>query len=189
MSIKNKRRYYGDKNLEYNGSRRGKGTPSSSTAPWCIDDTSIESPKLEDAQGNHIMDHASIEDELVNYYKDLLSEPIRDKTQAIRKITRHIPSLITKEQNESLMRSITQEEVDQAVKEMPLGKTLGPDGFTTYFFHYCWSMIWERSLEASRGISNIWKIPLGLQCHFLHANSKGREGNPSKAVSPHFPLQ
>jgi len=32
------------------------------------------------------------------------------------------------------MSLITQEEVDQAVKEMPLGKASGPDGFTTNFF-------------------------------------------------------
>jgi hypothetical protein len=41
-----------------------------------------------------------------------------------------------------------------------------------------------RSLETSRGISNIWTSPLGLQCHFPHINPKGREGNPSKAVLP-----
>jgi hypothetical protein len=59
----------------------------------------------------------------------------------ISKITGHIPSLITKEHNETLMRLITQEEVDQAVKEMPLGKDPWPDGYTTNVFHYCWPMI------------------------------------------------
>jgi hypothetical protein len=109
--------------------------------------------QLEDTQGNPILDHASIEVELVNYYKDLLSEPLRDRMSAISKITWHIPSLITKEHNETLMRPITQEEVDQAVKEMPLGKAPGPDGFTTNFFHYCWSMIREevwQVVEESR---------------------------------------
>jgi hypothetical protein len=53
----------------------------------------------------------------------------------ISKITRHIPSLITKEQNETMMRLITQEEFNQVVKEMPLGKAPGPDGFTTKIFH------------------------------------------------------
>jgi hypothetical protein len=89
----------------------------------------------------------------MNYYKDLLMEPLRDRMSAISKITRHIPSLITKEQNETLMRPITQEEVDQAVKEMPLGKSPGPNGFTTNFFHYCWSMIREevwQVVEESR---------------------------------------
>jgi hypothetical protein len=51
------------------------------------------------------------------------------------------------------MRPITQEEVDQAVKEMPLGKAPGSDGFTTQFFHYCWSLIREevwQVVEESR---------------------------------------
>jgi hypothetical protein len=61
----------------------------------------------------------------------------------ILKITRHIPSLVAQEQNEALTRPITKEEVNQAVKEMPLGKALGLDGFMTYFFHYCWPMTRE----------------------------------------------
>jgi hypothetical protein len=77
------------------------------------------------------------------------------------------------------MRPITQEEFDQVVKEMPLGKTL-----TGWIYNIFFSLLLVddlgRSLAASRGIPNIWKIPLSLQCHFLHANPKGREGNPSK---------
>jgi len=99
--------------------------------------------KLEYAQGNHILDHAGIESQLVSYYKDLLSKPIMDRTQAIKKITQYIPSLIILEHNESLMRPITQEEVDQAVKEMAMGKARGLDGFTKEFFHYYWSTIRE----------------------------------------------
>ena len=61
--------------------------------------------------------------------------------EAIQKITRCIPSLVTQEKNEALMRPITQEEVDQAVKTMPPGKAPGPDGFTTDFFHHCWDLV------------------------------------------------
>jgi len=54
---------------------------------------------------------------------------------------------VTPKQNATLMQPITQEEVDQAVKSMPPGKALGPDGFTTDFFHHCWDLIrtkvWE----------------------------------------------
>jgi hypothetical protein len=46
------------------------------------------------------------------------------------------------------MRPITQEEVDQEVKEMPPRKAPGQDGFTTDFFHHCWSMIREE----------VWKL-------------------------------
>jgi len=63
--------------------------------------------QLEDNQGNPILDHTSMEEELTNYYKDLLTEPIKDRTLAIHKINRHIPFVDTKEQNESLTRPIT----------------------------------------------------------------------------------
>jgi hypothetical protein len=109
--------------------------------------------QLEDAQGNPIRDHDRIAEELINYYKDLLTEPIDDRMPTIHKITRNIPSLVTQEHNEALTRPITQEEVDQAVKEMPPGKAPGPDGFTTDFFHYCWPMIREevwQVVEESR---------------------------------------
>jgi len=33
------------------------------------------------------------------------------------------------------MTPIMQEEVDQDIQELPIGKAPGPDGFTTNFFH------------------------------------------------------
>jgi len=99
--------------------------------------------QLEDSQGNPIRDHGSIAKELTNYYKDVLTKPIKDISPTICKITRHIPSVVTHEKNEALTRTITKEEVDNAFKEIFLGKSPGLDGFTTNFFHYCWSMIRE----------------------------------------------
>jgi hypothetical protein len=108
---------------------------------------------LEDSQGNIIREHTKIEEELLRYYQDLLTEPNVDRTEAIQRVTEHIPSLVTSEQNAALTRPITQEEVNQAVKTMPPGKAPGPDGFTTDFFHYCWDLIkhevWE-VIEESR---------------------------------------
>jgi hypothetical protein len=53
--------------------------------------------QLEETQGNPIREHNRITEELTNYYKDLLTKTIYDRTPTIRKITRHIPSLITLE--------------------------------------------------------------------------------------------
>jgi hypothetical protein len=72
--------------------------------------------QLEDAQENPIRYHDIIVEELINYYKNLLTEPINDRMSTISKITRNIPSLVTREHNEAMTRPITQEEVDQAVK-------------------------------------------------------------------------
>ena len=66
---------------------------------------------------------------------------VADIGDAIKKITQHIPNLVTQEKNEILMRLISQEEVDQAMKEMALGKSPRPDGFTTNFFHHFWSLV------------------------------------------------
>jgi len=85
---------------------------------------------------------------LTNYYKYLLTKPIKDLRPVIFKITRHIPSLVTQEKHEALTRTITQEEVDQAVKEIPPGKSPGLDGFTPNFFHYCCLLIWKE----------VWKV-------------------------------
>jgi hypothetical protein len=78
--------------------------------------------KIEDSQGNTLLEHVDIEDKIITYYKELLSDPLFDITPAIKRIIQHIPTLITTDQNKSLMRPITQEEVDQAIKEIPPGK-------------------------------------------------------------------
>jgi hypothetical protein len=112
-------------------------------------------------------------------------EPIKDRTPTICKITKQIPSLFKKYQNETLTRPITQEEVDQEIKEIPPGKPPGLDGFTTYLFHYCWSLIQEEvSLVVDEsGTSG------KLQCHLPHFNPKGIKGNPSQRISSNRNLQ
>jgi hypothetical protein len=91
---------------------------------------------------------------MLSYYKNLLMEPPTDHSQAIESILKNIPKEVTKEKNEALMRPITQEEVDQSLKDTPLVKSLGPDGFTSNFFHYCWGIIckdvWEIIKDSRR---------------------------------------
>jgi hypothetical protein len=123
--------------------------------------------QLEYAQGNPIREHNLIVGELNSYYKELLTETNENKEEAIQKITRHIPMLVTQEQNEALMRPITQEEVDKAVKDMPSGKLPGPDGFTTDFFHDCWDLIkkevwqWWSNLKSQDRYSQ-------FECYLSH---------------------
>jgi len=99
--------------------------------------------QLEDTKGNPIMEHNLIAGELNTYYKELLTETNENREEAIQKIIKHIPRLFTQEHNEALIGPITQEEVDHTVKEIPSGKSPGPNGFTTDFFHHCWNLIRE----------------------------------------------
>jgi hypothetical protein len=99
-------------------------------------------------QGTEIQQHTDIEKEMLSYYKNLLSEPPVDRSHAIETILKNIPKDFTKENNEALMRLITQEEVDQSLRDTPIGKALGLDRFTLDFFHHCWSII----------RTNVWEI-------------------------------
>jgi hypothetical protein len=122
---------------------------------------------LEDGQGNPIREHTQIEAELNNYYRDLLTETREDRTATIRRVTSHIPSQVTPEQNAALMRPITQEEVDQAVKYMPSGKAPGPDGFTTDFFHHCWDLIREEVWQVVEESRTSGQVLPALNATFL----------------------
>ena len=111
---------------------------------------------LEDNQGNIVRGHAKIEADRICFYHDILTETQEDRTDAIQRITKHILTLVTPEQKTALTRPITQEEVDQAVIDMPPGKAPGPDGFTKDFFHHCWDLVKQdvrEVVEESRVLS------------------------------------
>jgi hypothetical protein len=62
--------------------------------------------------GEHILDHEDMATTLTDYYKNLLTEPSLNRSDAIAKITQHVPTLVTKEKNLALLRPITIKEVD-----------------------------------------------------------------------------
>jgi len=75
--------------------------------------------------------------------------------------------MVTPEQNTTLMRPITQKKVDQAAKAMPLGKALGPDGFTTDFFHHCWDLVRKEAWEVVKETCTSGQVLLSLNVTFL----------------------
>ena len=82
-----------------------------------------------------------MEEVLISYYDNLLSEEIMDRGEAQQKVISYIPSLVTEDQNFMLMRVITLWEVETTVSQMKEDKAPGPDGFTVNFFHACWDML------------------------------------------------
>jgi hypothetical protein len=140
-------------------------------------------------EGETLYSHADLETNLVDYFQDLLTEPIPDRQAAINKITRNIPSLVTQEKNVALLRPFTIEEVDQAMQDTPKCKAPGPDGFTSDFFHYCWPMIRTGSIGNSGGLKNHRKSPPSTQCHFSYLSSQRGAGTSSQAIQTNRSLQ
>jgi hypothetical protein len=58
-------------------------------------------------------------------------------------------------------------EVYQAMKEMLVGKSPWNDGFTTYFFHHCWSMVREEVWQLVEESCSSCKVLTVLNATFL----------------------
>eukprot|EP00253_Pinus_taeda_P028863 PITA_28863 len=75
-------------------------------------------------------------------------ETILDRVHFVRDLTKHIPKIVTREDNFNLNRLVTKEEVSEVIKEMPNGKAPGLDGFNVDFFKACWKIVKQDILNV-----------------------------------------
>jgi hypothetical protein len=117
--------------------------------------------KIRDQDGIERDSHKDIETTLVNHFHEIAQKPNQYRIEAIQRIIHHIPFLVTEEQNNHMNKPIMKEEIDQALQEMPNGKSLGPNGFTVKFFKAYWEIIKHdvyRGVEDSRRLASILKV-------------------------------
>ena len=93
--------------------------------------------KIKDSRGQLLNTHKVIEDVLVQHFESIAEEPLLDRSLFIRDFTKHIPKLVTREENYNLNRPMNEEEISEVIKEMKNGKALGPDVFNVEFFKAC----------------------------------------------------
>ena len=72
-----------------------------------------------------------------------MTEDSSDRSQDIAHISTLIPRVITREDNEMLIKPISMQEVEEAIIHIPQRKSLVLGGFTTNFFHFFWDVIKE----------------------------------------------
>ena len=89
---------------------------------------------MKSLEGQALETQHDIEQQLVSFYTDLLSETKEERARDTIAITQNIPKLVTPKHNAMLMRPIEREEVEEAVFQMEKGKSPGSDGFTIDFF-------------------------------------------------------
>ena len=122
---------------------------------------------LKDQNGNRVFQHEEMEQELRNHFQNLLTEPTPNRDEAIAKITRHIPSIITREQNLALLREVSLEEVKAAVMHMLRNKALGPDGFTVEFFKATWKFMGQDITDVVEESRRHRKVYPALNATFI----------------------
>ena len=64
--------------------------------------------------GSRIETRGEIEAELSHYFSEILNEDVHDRERDIAQITRTIPSNVTKENNEMLIKTVSLQEVEEA---------------------------------------------------------------------------
>ena len=74
---------------------------------------------------------------LIQHFRGIAKETCSDREHSIRDLTRHIPKLVSKEENFNLNRPVTEEEVIEILKEMQNGKAPSPDGLNVDLFKAC----------------------------------------------------
>lgn len=91
---------------------------------------------LQDDLGNQHRGHNAKADILYNAFKNRLSTTVQ--TFDLLKID----ELISKRDDLNILEEpFTKEEIDNVIKELPLDKAPGPDGFNTNFIKHCWDII------------------------------------------------
>lgn len=89
----------------------------------------------------------------MSHFQNILNNLESSNKLAQDKMLKNIPSIITKEDNKTLNKPISMEEVKVAIFSMHPDKSPRPDGFYAFFFQKCWEIIgmdlWK-AIEATR---------------------------------------
>ena len=99
-------------------------------------------PQLIDGN-NTITTQAELESHILQFYQNLYTrdEQVEGATDARADCFQHIQQLVTEDHNAELLRPISMEEVSEAVKQLPAGKTPGVDTIPAEFYQALWDEI------------------------------------------------
>lgn len=122
---------------------------------------------IKDENGQLQNTHKSIEAVLLQYFWNSTWENNLDREHSIKEITRHIPKLVSREDNFNLNKPVTKEEVSEVIKEMKNYKAPGPDSFNVDFFKACWHIVKQDILEVVEDSRSSKTILKALNTSFI----------------------
>jgi len=90
---------------------------------------------------------------LIKNFRGIAEENTLDRVPYIKDLIKHIPKLVSREDNCNLSIPVTEKKVSEVLKEMQNGKAPVLDGLNVDFFKSCWNIVKEdiiRLVEDSR---------------------------------------
>ncbi|XP_060211818.1 uncharacterized protein LOC132639385 [Lycium barbarum] len=93
---------------------------------------------IQDADGNWLTNQEEISQEAVRCYQKQFEE---DKIPSKFCLLKHIPTLVTEDQNHTVEMLPNEEEVKEVVFALNGESVCGPDGFTGLFFQSAWEIV------------------------------------------------
>ena len=71
--------------------------------------------KIKDSQGIELFSRNDMESVLVQHFCKIAKEPLEDRSRFIDHFTQYIPKLVTREDNQNLNKSVSEEEVSEVI--------------------------------------------------------------------------
>eukprot|EP00253_Pinus_taeda_P012543 PITA_12543 len=96
---------------------------------------------IKDENGQIHQAHEEIEAVLVKHFRDIAKENFSGREPFIKNLIKHIPKLVSREDNCNLKKPVTEKEISEVLKKMKNGKAPGLDGFNVDFFKACWNIV------------------------------------------------
>ena len=76
-----------------------------------------------------------------SHFQELLSAEGDECDEDISDFLAHIPILVNTEDNNTLLKPFSEEEISKIVWSMEPDKARGPNGFSIHFYRLCWDII------------------------------------------------
>ena len=114
--------------------------------------------KIKNSMAEQTENPNEIADIFIKYFTNTLNNYDSSNRIAQEEMLKHIPKLITEEDNRFLNEPFTLQEVKIALFSMNPDKSPGLDGFQAFFFQQCWDILGEelwKALEATRNGGSI----------------------------------
>jgi hypothetical protein len=130
--------------------------------------------------GSMVFSFAQIKEVAFQHFSILYIELPLSHQEYITKLLKHIPQVISQQDNINLSDTFEESEIFTAIQQMELDKVPGPDGFSTHFYKLCWNIIKFDLVHMVRYVQKSARVGGSTNSSFLALVPK--EVNPSSFI-------